>query len=88
MLSSTMGVLAAGSTGGGNGFAFKNACLNENVVSSQVVEKDYYFIVDFLCFQAESAQTQACEKFESMSARGKEELVSFRLRRVAAFKKR
>lgn len=38
--------------------------------------------------QAEAAQTQACEKFESMSARGKEELVSFRLRRVAAFKKR
>ncbi|XP_049283050.1 sorting nexin-6 isoform X1 [Anopheles funestus] len=37
--------------------------------------------------EAESAQTQACEKFESMSARGKEELVSFRLRRVAAFKK-
>jgi len=36
---------------------------------------------------AEAAQAEACEKFESMSACGKEELVSFRNRRVAAFKK-
>lgn len=37
--------------------------------------------------QAEQAQTDACEKFEAMSARGKQELMSFRTRRVAAFKK-
>ncbi|XP_055841750.1 sorting nexin-6 isoform X2 [Episyrphus balteatus] len=36
---------------------------------------------------AEAAQAEACEKFESISACGKEELVSFRNRRVAAFKK-
>lgn len=47
----------------------------------------------FFCFvlynslQAEQAQTDACEKFEAMSARGKQELTSFRARRVAAFKK-
>jgi len=38
--------------------------------------------------QAETAQAEACEKFESMSACGKEELIGFRNRRVAAFKKR
>lgn len=37
--------------------------------------------------QAETAQTEACEKFEAMSARGKQELLGFRTRRVAAFKK-
>lgn len=37
--------------------------------------------------QAEDLQTKACEKFESMSARGKEELMSFRKRRVVAFRK-
>ncbi|XP_051858271.1 sorting nexin-6 isoform X3 [Drosophila sulfurigaster albostrigata] len=36
---------------------------------------------------AETAQAEACEKFESMSACGKEELIGFRNRRVAAFKK-
>jgi len=36
---------------------------------------------------AETAQTRACEKFEAMSARGKQELMGFRSRRVAAFKK-
>lgn len=40
-----------------------------------------------LYLQAEQAQTDACEKFEAMSARGKQELTSFRTRRVAAFKK-
>lgn len=53
---------------------------------------NWYFLsyrnVSFpLYFQAEQAQTDACEKFESMSARGKQELTSFRTRRVAAFKK-
>lgn len=45
-------------------------------------------INSLLCtFQAEDCQTKACEKFEAMSARGKEELMSFRKRRVSAFKK-
>ncbi|XP_055626220.1 sorting nexin-32 isoform X2 [Toxorhynchites rutilus septentrionalis] len=52
---------------------------NRNLEKSRAKNKDVH--------AAESAQTQACEKFESMSARGKEELVSFRLRRVSAFKK-
>lgn len=45
------------------------------------------FLSVFLCSQAEQAQTDACEKFDAMSARGREELTSFRTRRVAAFKK-
>ncbi|KYQ55212.1 Sorting nexin-6 [Trachymyrmex zeteki] len=36
---------------------------------------------------AEQAQTEACEKFEQMSDKGKEELMDFKTRRVAAFKK-
>ncbi|KAJ8678866.1 hypothetical protein QAD02_014653 [Eretmocerus hayati] len=36
---------------------------------------------------AEQAQTEACEKYEQMSDKGKEELVDFKTRRVAAFKK-
>ncbi|EAT44912.1 AAEL003758-PA [Aedes aegypti] len=52
---------------------------NRNLEKARAKNKDVH--------AAETAQTQACEKFESMSARGKEELVSFRLRRVAAFKK-
>ncbi|KAI8122489.1 hypothetical protein FF38_11345 [Lucilia cuprina] len=36
---------------------------------------------------AEAAQAEACEKFETMSACGKEELVGFRNRRVQAFKR-
>ncbi|XP_019532294.3 sorting nexin-32 isoform X2 [Aedes albopictus] len=52
---------------------------NRNLEKARAKNKDVH--------AAESAQTAACEKFESMSARGKEELVSFRLRRVAAFKK-
>lgn len=48
-----------------------------------------YLSNEFVWFvlQAEQAQTEACEKFEAMSAKGKEELVSFRARRVTAFKK-
>ncbi|XP_055523798.1 sorting nexin-32 isoform X2 [Wyeomyia smithii] len=52
---------------------------NRNLEKARAKNKDVH--------AAEMAQTQACEKFESMSGRGKEELVSFRLRRVAAFKK-
>lgn len=53
------------------------------------IERNFIVVFFFLCFslQAEQAQTDACEKFEAMSARGKQELTSFRTRRVAAFKK-
>ncbi|XP_014206876.1 sorting nexin-6 isoform X2 [Copidosoma floridanum] len=37
--------------------------------------------------EAEQAQTEACTKFEQMSLKGKEELLDFKTRRVAAFKK-
>lgn len=46
-----------------------------------------FFFLSVFFSQAEQAQTDACEKFEAMSARGKQELTSFRSRRVAAFKK-
>ncbi|XP_011300642.1 sorting nexin-6 isoform X3 [Fopius arisanus] len=36
---------------------------------------------------AEKAQTEACEKFEQMSDKGKEELTDFMTRRIAAFRK-
>ncbi|CAL8110712.1 unnamed protein product [Orchesella dallaii] len=36
---------------------------------------------------AEQAQQEACDKFEAMSAKAKEELVDFKKRRVEAFKK-
>lgn len=52
---------------------------NRNLERARVKNKDVH--------GAEKAQTEACEKFEAMSARGKQELVSFRVRRVAAFKK-
>lgn len=40
-----------------------------------------------LVSQAEQAQQEACDKFEAMSAKAKEELVDFKKRRVVAFKK-
>lgn len=52
---------------------------NRNLEKARVKNKDVH--------AAENAQAQACEKFESMSARGKEELIGFRDRCVAAFKK-
>lgn len=52
---------------------------NRNLERARVKNKDVH--------GAEKAQTEACEKFEAMSARGKQELVGFRVRRVAAFKK-
>ncbi|XP_063980768.1 sorting nexin-6 isoform X3 [Diachasmimorpha longicaudata] len=36
---------------------------------------------------AEKAQTEACDKFEQMSDKGKEELTDFMTRRIAAFRK-
>ncbi|XP_039950065.1 sorting nexin-6 isoform X2 [Bactrocera tryoni] len=52
---------------------------NRNLEKARAKNKDVH--------AAEAAQAEACEKFESMSACGKEELVGFRNRRVAAFKK-
>ncbi|XP_036346796.1 sorting nexin-6-like isoform X2 [Rhagoletis pomonella] len=52
---------------------------NRNLEKARAKNKDVH--------AAETAQAEACEKFESMSACGKEELVGFRNRRVAAFKK-
>jgi len=52
---------------------------NRNLEKARLKNKDVH--------AAEAAQTAACEKFESMSGRAKQELVSFRARRVNAFKK-
>lgn len=52
---------------------------NRNLEKARAKNKDVH--------AAENAQAEACEKFEKMSACGKEELVGFRNRRVAAFKK-
>ncbi|XP_059616618.1 sorting nexin-32 isoform X2 [Phlebotomus argentipes] len=52
---------------------------NRNLERARAKNKDVH--------AAENAQTQACQKFETMSAHGKQELVGFRARRVAAFKK-
>uniref|UniRef100_A0A336M9Q2 CSON014044 protein n=1 Tax=Culicoides sonorensis TaxID=179676 RepID=A0A336M9Q2_CULSO len=52
---------------------------NRNLEKARAKNKDVH--------AAEAAQTAACEKFESMSSRGKHELVSFKTRRVGAFKK-
>ncbi|CAG2056162.1 unnamed protein product [Timema podura] len=38
-------------------------------------------------YEAEVAQQQACDKFEQMSDKAKEELMDFKTRRVAAFRK-
>lgn len=46
------------------------------------------FIVCFLYFKAEQAQSAACEEFEAISAQAKEELLDFKTRRLHAFKKR
>lgn len=47
-----------------------------------------YNIFLFHWLKAEQAQSNACARFEAMSARGREELVDFQARRVHAFKKR
>lgn len=59
----------------------------ENKTESYFRQEEINYSENCYLSQAETAQTQACEKFDSMSACGKEELVGFRARRVAAFKK-
>lgn len=57
---------------------------------SRIIAISFEFkeIINYFLFQAEQAQSQACEKFENMSAKGREELTGFRARQVTAFKKR
>lgn len=52
---------------------------NRNLERARAKNKDVH--------AAENAQAEACKKFESMSARGEEELIGFKTRRVAAFRK-
>lgn len=47
----------------------------------------FIYMCEF-CFQAETAQSQACEQFETMSAQAKEELMDFKTRRIHALRKR
>uniref|UniRef100_A0A1B6EY91 Sorting nexin n=1 Tax=Cuerna arida TaxID=1464854 RepID=A0A1B6EY91_9HEMI len=56
---------------------YENA--NRNLEKARAKNKDIH--------AAEKAQQEACEKFEQMSDKGKEELVDFKTRRVAAFRK-
>ncbi|XP_070507533.1 sorting nexin-32 isoform X1 [Chironomus tepperi] len=63
--------------------SYENA--NRNLEKARQKNKDVHGPLEVQ--EAEDIQTKACEKFEAMSARGKEELMSFRKRRVAAFKK-
>ncbi|XP_063700201.1 sorting nexin-6 isoform X3 [Culicoides brevitarsis] len=58
---------------------------NRNLEKARAKNKDVHAPLEVQ--EAEAAQTLACEKFESMSSRGKHELVSFKTRRVGAFKK-
>ncbi|XP_005175124.2 sorting nexin-32 isoform X1 [Musca domestica] len=58
---------------------------NRNLEKVRAKNKDIHAPLEVQ--EAEAAQAEACEKFETMSACGKEELVSFRNRRVQAFKK-
>ncbi|CAG9577156.1 unnamed protein product [Danaus chrysippus] len=46
-----------------------------------------YISLSLSLSQAEQAQADACARFEQLSARAREELIDFRTRRVAAFKK-
>ncbi|KAF9417070.1 hypothetical protein HW555_005768 [Spodoptera exigua] len=52
---------------------------NRNLEKARAKNKDVH--------AAEQAQADACAKFEQLSARAREELIDFRTRRVAAFKK-
>ncbi|KAI5640462.1 sorting nexin-6 [Phthorimaea operculella] len=52
---------------------------NRNLEKARAKNKDVH--------AAEAAQAEACRKFEQLSARAREELLDFRARRVAAFRK-
>lgn len=52
-----------------------------------LIKKKTLHEISYMKTQAETAQAEACKKFEAMSARGEEELTNFKTRRVAAFRK-
>ncbi|XP_048263462.1 sorting nexin-6 isoform X1 [Bombus affinis] len=58
---------------------------NRALEKARAKNKDVHAAVEVA--EAEQAQTEACEKFEQMSEKGKEELVDFKTRRVTAFRK-
>ncbi|KAF6215497.1 hypothetical protein GE061_010251 [Apolygus lucorum] len=60
-------------------------CLSNYEAANRNLEKARAKNKDIVA--AETAQQMACEKFEQMSEKGKEELVDFKARRVAAFRK-
>lgn len=54
---------------------------------NEFLSKSFAQFSFFWILQAEQAQQEACDKFEAMSAKAKEELMDFKKRRVSAFKK-
>ncbi|XP_015512483.1 sorting nexin-6 isoform X1 [Neodiprion pinetum] len=58
---------------------------NRTLEKARAKNKDVHAALEVA--EAEQSQTEACEKFEQMSEKGKEELTDFKTRRVAAFKK-
>ncbi|KAK0096743.1 hypothetical protein PV326_004529 [Microctonus aethiopoides] len=58
---------------------------NRTLEKARARNKDVHAALEVA--EAEKAQTEACEKFEQMSDKGKEELTDFKTRRIAAFKK-
>ncbi|XP_050558017.1 sorting nexin-6 isoform X1 [Spodoptera frugiperda] len=58
---------------------------NRNLEKARAKNKDVHAPLEVQ--EAEQAQADACAKFEQLSARAREELIDFRTRRVAAFKK-
>ncbi|XP_076245636.1 sorting nexin 6 isoform X4 [Calliopsis andreniformis] len=58
---------------------------NRALEKARAKNKDVHAAVEVA--EAEQAQTEACEKFEQMSEKGKEELTDFKTRRVTAFRK-
>ncbi|XP_037081714.1 sorting nexin-32-like isoform X2 [Pollicipes pollicipes] len=58
---------------------------NKGLEKARAKNKEVHVAVDVV--EAELAQQEACERFEQMSSKAKEELTSFKTRRVAAFKK-
>ncbi|XP_011300641.1 sorting nexin-6 isoform X2 [Fopius arisanus] len=58
---------------------------NRTLEKARARNKDVHAALEVA--EAEKAQTEACEKFEQMSDKGKEELTDFMTRRIAAFRK-
>ncbi|CAG5094002.1 Similar to SNX6: Sorting nexin-6 (Pongo abelii) [Cotesia congregata] len=58
---------------------------NRTLEKARARNKDVHAALEVA--EAEKAQTEACEKFEQMSDKGKEELTDFKTRRIAAFRK-